>query len=149
MRTSAIFLAAAFSLAALPGGCIVETIPLGPITVELANQTALDVRPGFYTSDSATDAAGLFVDANLRTDFTDRAFPELRASETATLTLECADASSIGVNGAVLFDAVQLIPTDSEDQIFLLRNTDFQCGTTVRFVYYADGDGFHVRVETP
>jgi hypothetical protein len=136
-------------LAALLGGCIIETTPPGPITVELVNETALDVRPGFYTSDTATDAAGLFVGANLRTDFTDRAFPELRARETKTLTLECADVASIGVNAPVLFDAVQLIRTDSGDQIFLLRDTGFQCDATVRFVYYIEDEAFHVRVERP
>jgi hypothetical protein len=142
-------LAAVVPLASLLGGCIFETAPSGPISVELANETALDVRPGFHTSGSATDAAGLFVGANLRTDFTDRAFPELRAHETVTLTLECADVASIGVNAPVLYDAVQLIRTDSDDQIFLLRDTDFQCGGAVRFVYYTDGHDFHVRVEMP
>jgi len=149
VRTPARTLATVAPLAALLGGCIVETTPPGPITVELVNETALDVRPGFYTSDTATDAAGLFVRANLRADFTDRAFPELRARETKTLTLECADVASIGVNAPVLFDAVQLIRTDSDDQIFLLRDTGFQCDATVRFVYYTDGDDFRVRVETP
>ena len=131
------------------GGCVVATAPSGPITVELVNQTNLDVRPGLYTSSSATDAAGLFVGGTLRTDFTDRAFPELRSDETATLTLECDTVTSIGVKEPVMFDAVQLIVTDSDDQLFLLRGTDFQCEGTVRFIYYTDGDDFRVRVETP
>jgi hypothetical protein len=135
--------------AVLLGGCIVETVPSGPVTIELVNQTDLDVLPRLYTSGSATDAAGLFVGANLRTDFTDRAFPELRSDETASLTLECDQAASIGVREPEMFDAVQLIVTESDDQIFLLGGTDFQCGGTVRFVYYTDGDDFRVRVETP
>ncbi len=134
--------------ALLLAGCIVETVPTGPITVTLVNETALDVRPDLYTSGSATDAAGLFVGANLRTDFTDRDFPELRGSESVTLTLDCVDASSIGVHTPVLFDAVQLNVTTSEDIEILLRDADFQCETTVRFVYYTQDDVFHVRVET-
>jgi len=149
VRTAVRILTAAAPLAALLGGCILETIPTGPITVELVNETSLDVQPRLYISGSATDAAGLFVGANLRTDFTDRAFPELRRAETVSLTLECDDAASIGVRNPVMFDAVQLIVTNSDDQIFLRRDTDFQCGGTVRFVYYTDGDDLHVRVETP
>jgi hypothetical protein len=149
VRTAVRILTVAAPLAALLGGCIIETAPTGPITVELVNETSLDVQPRLYTSGSATDAAGLFVGANLRTDFTGRPFPELRADEAVSLTLECDDASSIGVRNPVMFDAVQLIVTNSDDQLFLLRDTDFQCGTTVRFVYYTDGDDFRVRVETP
>ena len=48
-----------------------------------------------------------------------------------------------------MYDAVQSIVTESDDQIFLLRGTDFQCEGTVRFIYYTDGDDFRVRVETP
>ena len=149
MRTAVRILTAAAPLVALLGGCILETIPTGPITVELVNETSLDVQPRLYISGSATDAAGLFVGANLRTDFTDRAFPELRRAETVSLTLECDDAASIGVRNPVMFDAVQLIVTNSEDQIFLLRDTDFQCGGTVRFVYCTQDGAFRVRVETP
>ncbi len=131
------------------GGCVTETIPAGPITLELVNATALDVLPRLYVSGSATDADGLFVGANLHTTFTDRAFLELRADETITLTIECDTLVAIGVQDPVLFDSTQLIVTDSDDQIFLLRDTDFQCETTVRLVYYTEGDEFHVRAETP
>jgi hypothetical protein len=130
----------------LLGGCIVAAPP--PTTVELVNSTSLDVRPNLYISGSATDIAGLFVGNNLVTDFTTRAFPELRGGESATLTLECDQIKSVGVDAPVLFDAVTLTPTRSADQIFLLQGTDFECGFGVRFVYFMDGDTFSVRVET-
>lgn len=141
-------LIAAVPLAAALGGCVIEVAPTGPITLVLVNETALDVQPGLYISDSATDGAGLFVDANLNTTFTDREFAELRGNETITLSLECDTVLTIGVQGAVMFDSTQLIVTESDDQVFLLRNTDFLCEATVRLVYYADGDEFHVRAET-
>jgi len=120
-----------------------------PTTIELVNSTGLDVRPEFHTSGLATSADGLFTDGNLVTDFTDRPFPELRGSESVTLTLECDELQSLGVDGPVLFDALQGIVTRSDDRIFLRRETDFECGVTLRFVYFAEGDAFRVRVEYP
>jgi len=62
---------------------------LGPVVIEFVNQTALDVRPNFYASGTAADAAGLFVAANLDTGFIDRPFPELRPGESLSATREC------------------------------------------------------------
>jgi hypothetical protein len=127
-------------------GCLA---PPPPTTIELVNSTGLDVRPAFYTSGSATGADELFTDGNLVTDFTDRPFPELRGNESVTLTLECDEIRSVGVDGPVLFDALQGIVTRSEDRVFLRRETDFECGATLRFVYFTEGDAFRVRVEYP
>ncbi|MFQ5805671.1 MAG: hypothetical protein ACE5I3_04390 [Phycisphaerae bacterium] len=149
MQTPARTISVLAPLLALVGGCIVEPPPPPPTTVQLANSTAFDVRPNLYTSGSATGEAGLFVGANLRTDFTDRPFPELRRNETATLTLECDEIQSLGVDAPVLFDAVTLTVTTSGDRIFLLRDTNFACGATIRFVYFTEGDAFRVRVELP
>ena len=129
------------------GGCVVA--PPAPTTVELVNSTPLDVRPELYVSGSALDEAGLFVAENLVTSFTTRPFPELRGNETATLTFECEQIRSIGVEMPVMFDAALLIPTESNDRIFRLQGTDFECGVTLRFVYYTQGDTFHIRIETP
>jgi len=131
-------------LLALVDGCIE---PPPPTTIELANDTALDVRPNLYVSGSATDAAGLFVGANLITDFTDRPFPELRSRETAVLTLECDQIQSVGVRRSVVYDAATMTVTRWDDQIFLRQDTDFTCGATVRFVFFTDSDAFSVRVE--
>jgi hypothetical protein len=147
MRRTILWLSGLMAALAACAGCVVEPPP--PTAVELVNTTGLDVRPNLYASASASDAAGLFVGANLVTDFTDRPFPELRAGESVTLTRECEDIQSIGVEGPVLFDALQLIATPSADRIFLVRETDFQCGGTVRFVYFTEGDAFRVRVEFP
>jgi hypothetical protein len=130
----------------LSAGCVI-TPP--PTTVELVNTTSLDVRPHLYASDSADDAAGLFVGANVITDFTDRAIPELRAGETVTLTFDCDALRALGVDAPVLFDAVQLLVTRSNDRLLLRREVDFQCGDTVRFVYYREGEAFRVRAELP
>ena len=137
-------------LTAVVGGCIVLPEPeLEPVVIEFVNQTALDVRPNFYASDTATDAAGLFVAANLDTSFIDRPFPELRPNESLSTTRACGVVSSLGVRQPVLFDAASLTVTTSEDQIFLRRDAEFTCGATIRFVFFTEGDAFRVRVEYP
>jgi len=118
-----------------------------PITIELVNETAFDVRPNLYVSDSATGEAELFVAANLVTDFTDRPFPELRPGETATVTLECDQARALGVDAPLLFDAATLTITPSADRIFRARDADFACGDTIRFVYFREAAAFRARVE--
>ena len=148
MRTTARIIRALAPLVALSGGCVIEPPPPSPITVKLVNWTTLDVQPNFYSSASATDTAGLFVAGNLRTDFTDRAFAELRRGETMTLTLECNDIQSLGVDAPLLFNAVLMTVTTSTDRVFLQRGPDFDCGATVRFVYFAEGETFRVRAET-
>jgi hypothetical protein len=137
-------------LTAVVGGCIILPEPeLEPVVIEFVNQTALDVRPNFYASDTATDAAGLFVAANLDTSFITRPFPELRPDETLSAIRECGVVGSLGVRQPVLFDAATLTVTTSDDQIFLLRDADFACGATIRFVFFTEGDAFRVRVEYP
>ena len=132
----------------LLSACVITPAPLpSPITLELVNTTGLDVRPGAYISGSAADQNTLFVGPNLITVFTDRPFPELRPAETVTLTYECDGARSLGVKQPVMFDALTLETTRSDDQAFLLRGSDFDCGATVRFVYYTEGAAFRVRVE--
>lgn len=130
-------------------GCVAELTPPEPVTIVLANQTGYDVRPALYVSDSAADRATLFTGANLVTTFTDRVFPELRPGEIITLTYECEQLGSLGVSRPRMFDAIELDVTRSDDEIFLLRETDFDCGSTVRFVYFTQAGGFHVRVEHP
>jgi len=147
MRTSTKIVGALAPLAVLLSGCVIESPPSPLTTVELVNSTVHDVRPNLYTSGSATDVAGLLVTANLRSDFTSRPFPELRAGETATLRLECADVQSIGVDAPTVFNATLLAVTTSADRIFLLRGADFECGATVRFTYSEEGEVFRATVE--
>jgi hypothetical protein len=135
-------------LLALSGGCVVvEPEPPEPVRVVLVNSTEYDVRPNLYTSGSATSATALFVSGNLRTDFTDRAFPELRAGETRTLTLECDDVQSVGSDAPVLFDAAQVIATASEDRAFVAKGADFDCGAVLTFTFFTEGDVFRVSGE--
>lgn len=134
------------TIAALIGGCPATT-PSDPITVKLVNQTTLDVRPAFYASASATDEAGLFVGANVVTNFTNRTFPELRGGETISLTYDCDELLAIGSDRPTLFDATQLTVARSDDRVFAFQGTDFACGATVRVVYSTEGAAFHVQVE--
>jgi hypothetical protein len=129
--------------------CVPPAPAPGPTTVELVNTTSLFVSPNLYVSGAATDAEELFVGANLVTVYPNRHYPELYSSETVTLTFEHEQIQSLGVKTPALFDALVLDVTRSTDQIFLLRGTDFEDATTVRFVYFMDGDTFSVRVETP
>jgi hypothetical protein len=150
-RTTKALLVIAFAAlcAAWESGCIVAAPPPAPITVELSNSTMLDVRPRFFVSAAASTAGGLFVGGNLVTDFTQRAFPELRAGETVTLTFECDQALSLGVDEPTLFDASTLIVQESTDRIFQLRDTNYSCGGRIRFVYVVENDVFRVHVEFP
>jgi len=119
----------------------------GSVTVVLVNETNLDVRPNLHTSAEATSADELFQSQNLNTTFTDRPFPELRPSEAITLTFDCNQLQAVGVDRPVLFDAATLHVTVSPDRIARLRGTDFECGATIRFVFFRDGDDLRVRVE--
>lgn len=132
---------------ALASGCIVETPPaIG--TVELVNATAGDVTPNLYVSAEADTSDALFsTSANLRTDFTDRPFPELRANETKSIEVSCDQLRTLGVSRPVLFDGGSVRVTNSEDVIFLISGGDFVCGKTVRFTYYREGDAFRVRYD--
>ena len=129
-------------------GCIQPAPAPGPVTVELINQTGLDVTPNLYASGFTGDPASLFGDAaNLVSDFTDRPFPELRGGEIVTLEISCDDAGMIGVRNPVLYDAITLTVTNSTDEIFLVPSGDFDCGGTVRFYYFREGSAFRVRFE--
>ncbi|MFO0840213.1 MAG: hypothetical protein U1D55_17025 [Phycisphaerae bacterium] len=145
------FLSLLLAAAALaPAGCVVVSTPPPPpepIKIELYNPTSGDVRPNLFVSATALDETGLFVGGNQVTNFTTRPFPELRAGETATVTVDCDTAASIGVDKPVLFIASTLAVTNSADRIFLLRDTDVTCGRTVRFVYFTEDAAFRVRRE--
>lgn len=143
---------AAAGLLLVAAGCIVVSTPPSPpppTTIEFANTTALDLTPNFYYSDTATDAAGLFVVANLDTSFIRREFAELRPGETASTTLECERTLSLGVSRPRLFNPAADQVIQSGDQVFLLRDRDFACGPTLRFVYFLEGGALRVRVEFP
>jgi hypothetical protein len=144
---------AAASPLLLAAGCIVvgppPPPPPPPATIEFANTTSLDLTPNFYYSDTAADAEGLFVVANLNTSFIRREFAELRPGETASTTLACERTLSMGVSRPRLFNPAADEVIQSEDQIFLLRDRDFACGPTLRFVYFLEGGELRVRVEFP
>ncbi|MEP0845885.1 MAG: hypothetical protein HRF50_03580 [Phycisphaerae bacterium] len=124
-------------------GCIVAP---PPVRIELLNTTALDVRPNFYSSSEAATSGELFLAENLRTDWTSRVFPELRAGETASLELTCADAAAVGVSGSIMFDALRVSAVTSPDVLFLLRDAEFGCGQTVRFTFVNDAGALRVQL---
>ena len=141
--------AAAAALTLCVAGCItVQTpAPPAPVTVQLFNATGRDVRPNLYISGSASTEDGLFVGGNVVTNFTDRAFGELRAGETVTLDYECDAIRSVGSDLPVAFDAAALDLDLSGDRVFLARDVNYECGGTVRLVFYYDGTVFRVRSE--
>lgn len=130
-------------LALAPAGCV---FPPAPVRIELVNTTALDVRPNLYASGGATSSGELFRSENLRTDWTTRVFPELRAGETATLELTCADATAVGVTGSVMFDALRVDAVTSADVHFLQRDAEFACGQTIRFTFVNDAGALRVQL---
>jgi hypothetical protein len=146
--TSRTALALGAMLTITASGCVVvPEPPPEPVRVEFVNETGLDLTPNFYYSDTAADAAGLFVVAHLNTSFIEREFKELRPRETEFTVLECDQVRSLGVRRPRLFAAGTLEVVDSEDEIFLLRETDFECGATIRFIYYVENGVFRVRLE--
>jgi len=149
-RNTGILRLAAMGAAALGtvlslGGCPTES---NSVTVELVNNTTLDVTPNLYASGKAATNAALFVDANLRQDFTDALFKELASGETRSLTLDCAaEARTIGSLGASAFNPATLTRSTSADEVFLTRGGDFNCGDRVRIVYSIVSGAFRVTVE--
>lgn len=131
----------------LTTGCPVAPPPAPPTTLEFVNATSLDLTPNFYYSDTAADAEGLFVAAHLDTSFIQREFAELRPGQTASTTLACRQTLSLGVSQPRLFNPAADQVIQSEDRVFLLRDRDFDCGSTLRFVYFLEGGALRVRVE--
>ena len=128
--------------------CIpVEPAPTGPITIELVNDTQLDVEPDFYVSATNAQPWNLFKDENKVEDFTDRAFPELRAKEKITLTYECNELVSFGSKTPTMVDAIAITRTESADQVYFVVGEDVTCEETVRFTYYYQDGVFHVKGE--
>lgn len=138
----------ALVVAVLMGGCVSEPAPTPKVEVELVNQTDIDLRPNFFISSSATTSQELFDEAAF-TAFTDRAFPELRAQENVTLMFECNEARSLGTAKASIFDAVTLTRTGTEDVIFLVRESDFNCGDRLQLIYFTQDGALRVRLERP
>ncbi|MBI5863953.1 MAG: hypothetical protein HZB38_05510 [Planctomycetes bacterium] len=135
------------AIAFLTRGCVISPVP-EPIVVELINETSLDVTPNLFVSSAEVDSATLFGDtANRILTFTDRPFPELRAGETATVEFTCEQIARVGVLQPVLFDGFTLTTTKSTDEIFLVREGDFDCGATIRFHFFQNETGFRVRFD--
>jgi hypothetical protein len=142
-------LAAAAVVAGLVGCVPPEPAgPPPPLRIEFVNGTALDLTPNFYYSDSAADAPSLFVVAHLNTSFIQRPFAEIPSRGTAHTVLACERVRSLGVSRPRVFNAAVLEVTDSGEEIFLLREADYDCGATLRFVYYLEGETLRVRLET-
>lgn len=132
------------------GGCVrpgEPALPPPPVRVEFINETGLDLTPNFYYSDTAGDAAALFVVGYLNTSFIERAFPEIPPRASAFTVLECSAVRSLGVRRPRLFNPLTLEVTDSADEVFLLRDVTLECGATVRFAYFLDGPALRVRLE--
>lgn len=136
-------IAAAAMLLAL-GGCMVTT---DDVTIQVVNETGLDVTPNLFVSGVAADAGSLFVDGNRRTDYTSDDFGELRAGRTGSFNVFCDEARSIGVNLPTAFDGDLFEQIASADSFVLLLDADYECNTTVRIVYYLDAGALRVRVE--
>ncbi|MCG3126825.1 MAG: hypothetical protein CHACPFDD_01680 [Phycisphaerae bacterium] len=135
-------------------GCIIVRdgdgdIPPAPSYIELINLTGLVIDANFFISGSATDEVGLFVRENIYTAYSTHVIPTLGAHETAAFFLECDATRSIGVRRPVFQNLFTLTGGESSDVIFLLRARDFSCGERLRFVYFAEGDQYHVRLERP
>jgi len=131
------------------GGCVVVDDPAPPVSIELANTTSYIIDANFFISMTATDEAGLFVQENIYTDFSTRASRTLGPNETATFELPCDRVQSMGVRAPLFAAQIGFGGGRSDDVIFLLRDADFTCGATIRFVFFTEAEAFRVRVEYP
>lgn len=140
---------AAVFLTLLAGGCVViePEPPPSPVDIEFVNNTNLSLTPNFYFSDSATSSSALFVFGFLNTSFITRPVKELRAGETGQTRIECDRVLSLGVSQPKLFEGATLTVITSSDQIFLLKDRDFACGDSLRFVYTLEEGELRVRLE--
>lgn len=126
-------------------GCVATR---DPVIVELINQTGFDVTPNLFVSADAADAATLFGDdANRVTHFSDRPFPELRGGEIAEIEFVCDSIGALGVSHPLLYDSATLAITNSADEFFWVRSTDFDCGGRVRIYFYREGTALRTRIE--
>ena len=119
------------------------------VIVELVNETGLTVDANFFISADASDEGGLFVSGNLFTEYSDRPIPTLGARMTVSFALACDRIRSMGVSRPVFVNTLTFTGGVSPDQIIFLRESDYACGDTLRFVYFAEDDVFHVRLERP
>ena len=133
-------------------GCVVVSPapPPPPETmIELVNETGLTVDANFFISSDASDAGGLLISGNLFTEYSDRPIPTLGARKTVRFALACDRIRSMGVSRPIFVNTLSFTGGVSDDQIILLRESDYACGDTLRFVYFAENDVFRVRLERP
>lgn len=136
------------TLAALGGGCVVQPPPPPPpTTITVVNETQQFLMPQVFTSSDAATAAALYVPTNWRGGFSTRPTGFVGAGESVSVTVECDELASLGVDQPVYFDGVLLVRSTSADQVFLLRDADFACGATIRLIYFSEGGVFRVRTE--
>ncbi len=86
---------------------------------------------------------------DLFTEYSDRPIPTLGARMTVSFALACDRIRSMGVSRPVFVNTLTFTGGVSPDQIIFLRESDYACGDTLRFVYFAEDDVFHVRLERP
>ena len=55
----------------------------------------------------------------------------------------------MGVSRPIFVNTLTFTGGVSDDQLILLRESDYACGDTLRFVYFAENDVFRVRLERP
>lgn len=140
-----VLLAAAVS----SGGCIVTVEPdptptPTPVTIELVNETGFVIDANFFANASATDASGLFIAGNIFTGYSDKAIPTMGAGQTVSFELACDAVRSLGVRRPVFVNTLEFTGGESADEVFLLLDAHYQCGDTIRFIYFRDGETFHV-----
>ena len=135
----------------MAAGCVVvpPASPPPETMIELVNETGLTVDANFFISSDASDAGGLLISGNLFTEYSDRPIPTLGARKTVRFALACDRIRSIGVSRPIFVNTLTFTGGVSDDQIILLRESDYACGDTLRFVYFAENDVFRVRLERP
>ncbi|MBU0641302.1 MAG: hypothetical protein KKB50_20785 [Planctomycetes bacterium] len=133
------------------GGCIAQITPAppppDPVAIELVNQTGYVLDANFFISATATDATSLFVPGNKYTDYTTRPSRTMEPNGSASFELDCDLVAALGVLEPVFSNEIGIGGGRSTDQIFRLRDQEYDCGSRLRFTYYVEADVFHVRVE--
>jgi len=118
----------------LPGDFLTPTI----VTVELVNNTTLDVAPNIRFDDSEGFLASAFPAEELATGL-------LAPDDVLAFDFDC---DALGI---VLSDEAEQILSDSEVAVAVTsrvieRNTDYVCGDIVRFIFVGEGVDFGVVV---
>ncbi len=122
----------------IPDGTDIIVAGLGTVVVEVFNDTDFDVDPRIVFDDDSGFWAGAFPSEDLATGI-------LAPGDLSRFNMDCDEVGSIASDEAEQFLGPDLSVV-AEGSRTLERDEDFHCGSTIRFHFVGEADGFGVLV---